>query len=151
MYFGVLYSPSLRNEPTVCGESIGLLAIQDQGLYVIDGDGDMVTPLVNNKECAYVYVENGVSKCAIEKAYFKGEIDFRKPISCHLYPIRITKYKDYDAVNYDKSEICSSAVAQGEAKGVLVYKFLKEALERKYGENWYEQLDIIVKNKDKWA
>jgi len=74
-----------------------------QGFSVIDRDGDLVTPLLNNKECVYSYIdESGITKCAIEKAYLEGIIPFRKPISCHLFPIRITEYDDFDAVNYQK-------------------------------------------------
>ena len=88
----------------------GLKAIAEQGLYVIDDDGDYTTTCVEkNLECAYVLFENGITQCAFEKAYNDGVIDFKKPISCHLYPVRITKYKDYEAVNYHKWDICKPA------------------------------------------
>lgn len=120
----------------------GIKAIEAQGKYLIDFDGDIVTPLVEDKHCAYVYFENEIAKCAIEKAYYEGKIDFKKPISCHLYPVRISKYKDFEAVNYDKWNICSPACDCGSKLGVKVYQFLKEPLTRKYGEKWYEQLKL---------
>ena len=119
----------------------GRKAIKQQGYSIIDSDGDYVTPLVGNRECAYTIYENGVALCGIEKAYFDGKIQWRKPISCHLYPIRISKYTDFDAVNYDKQEICQSARTCGAKLQLPVYKFLKEPLIRKYGQEWYAQLE----------
>jgi hypothetical protein len=115
-------------------------------LFTEDLDGEYITPLVEGKECAYIYYEGGISKCAIEKAYFAGEIKFRKPISCHLYPIRITKYQNYDAVNYHDWHICCDAKVKGKTEKVPLYKFLKEPLIRKYGVNWYEQLEFAAEN-----
>ena len=118
----------------------GIKAIEQQGVYITDNDGDIVTPLIDNKECAYTYRKKGIVKCAIEKAYFKGEINFRKPISCHLYPIRITKYKDFDAVNFDINELCKSSCILGKKENISLIEFLKEPLIRKYGKQWWEQL-----------
>ena len=118
----------------------GRAAVESQGVSVTDREGEKVTPLVHGKECAYAYFENGVALCAIEKAFLAGEIAFQKPISCHLYPVRIAKYKGYDAVNYHKWEICEGAVTCGRMKGVPVYQFLREPLIRKYGERWYNEL-----------
>jgi len=115
-------------------------------LFIVDNEGDFVTPLVEGKECAYIYYENNISKCAIEKAYFAGESSFRKPVSCHLYPIRITKYQNYDAVNYHEWHICKDAKIKGKNDEMLLYKFLKEPLIRKYGLDWYEQLEYAAKN-----
>lgn len=115
-------------------------------LYDIDFEGDFVTPLVEGKECAYIFYENNIAKCALEKAYFAGEITFRKPVSCHLYPIRITEYQNYDAVNYHDWHICKDAKIKGKAEGIPLYKFLKEPLIRKYGKEWYEQLEYAAKN-----
>ena len=93
-------------------------------------------------ECAFVYFdENKIAKCAIEKAYLEGKIKWKKPISCHLYPIRISKHKHYDAVNYSKWNICKPACECGKKLDVPVYKFLKEPLIRKYGKNWYKELE----------
>ena len=123
----------------------GLKAIAEQGLYVIDEDGDYTTTCVEkNLECAYVLFENGITQCAFEKAYNDGVIDFKKPISCHLYPIRITKYETFEALNYDRWSICSDACHFGNSLKVPVYQFLKEPLIRKYGENWYNQLQMLV-------
>ncbi len=125
----------------------GIKAIEKNGAYVIDGDGDYTTTLVSpGAECAFVYFdENKIAKCAIEKAYLEKIIDWKKPISCHLYPIRITKHKSYDAVNYDKWSVCAPACACGEKLDVPVYKFLKEPLIRKYGKEWFKQLEKSAK------
>lgn len=125
----------------------GVKAIEKHGAYVIDGDGDYTTTLVREgAECAFVYFdENKIAKCAIEKAFYDGKISWKKPISCHLYPVRITKYKNYDAVNYSKWNICKSACACGEKLDVPLYKFLKEPLVRKYGKEWFKQLEQSAK------
>lgn len=121
----------------------GLKAVEKNGCYVIDGDGDYTTTLVSEgAECAFVYFdENKIAKCAIEQAYLDKVIDWQKPISCHLYPIRIKKTKSYDAVNYDKWSVCKPACECGEKLNVPVYKFLKTPLIRKYGKDWYKQLE----------
>jgi len=119
----------------------GIEVVEQYGVYDTDFDDDTVTPLIGNTEdCAYSYREKNIAYCAIEKAFIKGETDFRKPISCHLYPIRITKYSDFDAVNCHKWEICKDALKLGEKKNVSLLVFLKEPLIRKYGADWYEQL-----------
>jgi hypothetical protein len=124
----------------------GIHEIEKQGKWMIDKDGDYVTPLINgDEECAYVFFdENKIAKCAIEKAFYEGKIDFKKPISCHLYPVRITKHKKYDAVNYEYWKGCAPACVNGKELGVPVYKFLKDALIRKFGEKWYEQLSLAA-------
>jgi hypothetical protein len=121
----------------------GIKAIEKQGLYVIDGDGDYTTPLVSKgAECAFVFFDDKkIAKCAIEQASNDGKIKWQKPISCHLYPIRIKKLKDYDAVNYDKWDVCKPACECGKKLNVPVYKFLKTPLIRKYGKNWFKQLE----------
>lgn len=119
----------------------GIQAVEQDGEYVIDEDGDYTTTCVDkNKECAYVTWENGITKCAIEKAYEDGVVSWKKPISCHLYPIRITAYPEFDVLHYDRWGICSSACSFGNHLNVKVYEFLKEPLIRKYGEEWYEEL-----------
>ncbi len=121
--------------------------VEKQGFSVIDSDGDLVTPLVGNRQCAYTFTdEKGILKCAIEKAYFEGEISFRKPVSCHLFPIRITEYKRFDAVNYQQLDICKSARKCGAGEKLPLYKFLREPLIRKYGSEWYEQLLYAAEN-----
>ncbi|AFR34863.1 DUF3109 family protein [Riemerella anatipestifer] len=119
----------------------GIKAIEEQGTSVEDFEGDLVTPLIDNRDCAYViFDENGITKCGIEKAYEEGAIDWQKPISCHLYPIRITKYSTFTAFNYHEWKICSDACALGKELKVPVYKFLKTPLIRKYGEGFYQTL-----------
>ncbi|MEI8137713.1 MAG: DUF3109 family protein [Bacteroidota bacterium] len=125
----------------------GIKAIEKYGPYVIDGDGDNTTTLVSpGAECAFVFFdENKIAKCAIEQAYYDGKITWKKPISCHLYPVRITKHKEYDAVNYDKWDVCKPACECGKKLDVPVYKFLKEPLIRKYGKEWFSQLEKSAK------
>lgn len=119
----------------------GVEAIEEQGTHTIDTDGDFVTPLVNGGECAYViFDEHGITKCAIEKAYEEGVISWQKPISCHLYPIRITEYKEFSAINYHEWSVCSPACSLGKELNVKVYEFLKGPLIRKYGEEFYNTL-----------
>ncbi|MCH7513680.1 MAG: DUF3109 family protein [Bacteroidetes bacterium] len=119
----------------------GKNAIETQGKYVFDEDREYSTPTVNGKECAFaIYNNNGILKCGIEQAYNDKKITFRKPISCHLYPVRITKYDSYDALNYDRWVICSDACVLGEKLKIPLYKFVKDALIRKYGKVWYDQL-----------
>ncbi|MDP1799772.1 MAG: DUF3109 family protein [Bacteroidota bacterium] len=125
----------------------GIKAIEKHGAYVIDGDGDYTTTLVSpGAECAFVFFdEKKIAKCAIEQAYYDGKINWKKPISCHLYPIRITKHKDYDAVNYDKWDVCKPACECGTKLDIPVYKFLKEPLIRKYGKEWFKELEKSAK------
>ena len=120
--------------------------IEEQGTWVVDMDGDKVTPINNGRECVYVYFEeDGTAKCGIEKAYNQGIIDFKKPISCHLYPIRVTKYKDFEALNYHQWPICEPARVLGKEVGLPIFKFLKEPLIRKYGEEFYGHLEEVDK------
>ncbi len=123
----------------------GVREIEAQGAYILDEEGDYSTPTIGTKECAYaIYDEFGILKCAIEQAYLDKKIDFIKPLSCHLYPIRISSYNKFDAVNYDQWDVCKSACSNGKTLGVPVYKFLKEPLIRKYGEDWYKKLKTII-------
>jgi hypothetical protein len=124
----------------------GIRALLEQGMYVTDMENEIVTPLINGKECAYTFFENGIAFCAIEKAYRAGAIPFNKPVSCHLYPVRLKAYRHYTAVNYDEWEICRPAHDEGESLGILLYRFLEEALVRKFGREWFEQLDYAAKN-----
>ena len=123
----------------------GIQTVEKNGTYVKDFEGDYTTPCVDvNKECAYVIWEGGITKCAIEKAYDEGAINWQKPISCHLYPIRITKYPEFDVLNYDRWSICSPACSFGDELKVRVHEFLKAPLIRKYGEDWYSELEDQV-------
>ena len=127
----------------------GLQAIGEQGKYVIDEDGDLATPTVGNRECAYAnYDAKGVLKCAIEQAYLAGKIDYRKPISCHLYPIRVTKYDQFEALNYHRWQICDAACTLGSSLQVPLYKFLREPLVRKYGQAWYDELLAAIAERE---
>lgn len=129
--------PYLRQE--------GIKAITEQGAYIKGADGDLETPLVNGRECAYVtFKENGLASCGVEDAYNDGAIDFRKPISCHLYPVRVKDYSEFAAVNYHRWPICDDACTLGKELKVPVYKFVKEALIRKFGENWYAELEKVA-------
>jgi len=119
----------------------GRESIREYGAYLRDTDGDFVTPLVKgHRECAYTVFEKGIASCGIEKAWQDGKVDFRKPVSCHLYPVRIQSLRDYDAVNYHKWTICKPGCTLGKKSGVRLYVFLKDALIRKYGNEWYEEL-----------
>jgi len=120
--------------------------ISKQGFAVVDLDGDLVTPLFNNRQCTYSFEEKGILKCGIEKAFLEGKISFRKPVSCHLFPIRITEYKRFDAVNYQQIDICKPGRECGKSQNLPLYVFLKEPLIRKYGEEWYEQLEYAAEH-----
>jgi hypothetical protein len=121
----------------------------ETGLSVIDIEGDEVTPLVDNRQCAYsFYDEDGILKCAIEKAWQLGLSGFRKPVSCHLFPVRITRYRHYDAINYEKINICKPARECGLKSKVPLYQFLKESLIRKYGESWYLELENLASDQN---
>lgn len=125
----------------------GLKSIKRHGAYVLDEDGDFSTPTINGKECAYAhYDDKGILKCGIEQAYLEGKTSFRKPISCHLYPIRITQKKNFEAVNYHQWRVCAAACALGKSLQVPLYKFLKEPLIRKYGEAWYNELVNLIES-----
>ncbi len=118
--------------------------IAQKGVFEIDTDGDKGTSLLENGRCAFALVDdNGMVSCGIEKAELAGKIDFKKPISCHLYPVRITEHAAYDAVNYNKWSICKPACDCGAKLNVPLYRFLKSALVRKYGEEWYQELEMI--------
>lgn len=115
--------------------------IEVQGISYKDYDGELVTSIIKGEECVFTYFdEDGVCKCVIDKAYREGRITVPKPISCHLYPIRLQKYPNFTAVNYHKWSVCKPAVELGEREGVELYKFLKEPLIRKFGEKWYNEL-----------
>jgi len=121
--------------------------IRKQGPYILDEDGEYSTPTIGGRECAYaVYDEKGILKCGIEQAYNDGRIGFQKPISCHLYPIRISSYDEFDAANYDRWSICSPACTLGTSLHVPLYKFLKDALIRKYGREWYDGLVDLIES-----
>lgn len=119
--------------------------IKRQGVAYVDTEGDIVTSIVDGKDCVFTcYDAGGICKCAIEKAYREGRVDFYKPVSCHLYPIRVTQYRDFRAVNYHRWSVCKPAVILGKKENLRIYKFLKEPLIRKFGESWYQALDTCA-------
>ncbi len=122
--------------------------IKEEGVAYCDEDGDMVTQIVNGRECVFSYVDkkDGCRKCAIEKAFREGKTDFYKPISCHLYPVRLAEYKDFTAVNYHRWQVCDCAERLGRKLQLPVYKFLKEPLTRKFGAEWYAELEQAAKD-----
>jgi hypothetical protein len=122
-------------------------AVKSKGKYIALKDGTLETPLLNNKACVYVHYEsNGILSCGIEKAYIDGKINFNKPISCHLYPIRIKEYSEFTAVNYHHWDICFKACSLGAELKKPVFEFVKDALVRKFGNEWYNSLEKISKN-----
>lgn len=119
----------------------GVEAIEQQGFMVVDVDGDYTTPLVDGAECAYAFKENGITFCAIERAYREGKTSFLKPISCHLYPIRVKRFSTGDyGLNLHRWNICKCAFECGKREGIKVYKALEEPLVRAFGRDFYEQL-----------
>lgn len=133
--------PVVWNDLSVEAQAV----IERQGVCYRDSDGDLVTSIVHGKDCVFTcYDEKGYCFCAIEKAYREGKVDFYKPISCHLYPIRVADYGLYKAVNYHRWSVCHAAWELGKEKGVPVYKFLKEPLIRKFGETWYAELESVA-------
>jgi hypothetical protein len=122
----------------------GIEEVDKTGVFYIDQENDMAATLVNEKECAFVFFdEKGITKCAIEKAQSEGVIDFKKPLSCHLYPIRVKRFNDFTALNYNHWDICEPACSCGEKFNVPVYKFLRDPLIRAFGSTFYEELEIV--------
>lgn len=131
-----LVKPFLRKE--------GIDAIEAQGTWVVGTDGELETPLIDNKDCAYVIFDGKTALCGIEQAYNQGIVSWKKPVSCHLYPIRVKDYSEFAAVNYDRWDICDPACGLGKELEVPVYKFVKEALLRRFGADWYAELEKIA-------
>ncbi|MDP4222185.1 MAG: DUF3109 family protein [Bacteroidota bacterium] len=128
--------PFLRSE--------GIDAIGEQGTSTRDFENDIVTPLVGNAECAYAIIKDNIFMCGIEKAFLDGRISFQKPVSCHLFPARIKKFRGFAAVNYQELSICYSALECGGDDGVYVYEFLKAPFIRVLGEETYRELCIAA-------
>lgn len=122
----------------------GIAAIEAQGTWVKGEDGDFETTLIEGKDCAYVIFDGATALCGIEQAYNEGIVSWKKPVSCHLYPIRVKDFSEFTAVNYDKWDICNDACTLGKELQVPVYKFVKEALVRKFGEDWYLELEKVA-------
>mgnify|MGYP001766011418 CR=1 FL=1 len=136
--------PYLREE--------GIKAVEEKGIWQTDREGEVVTPLIGNEECAYAVIEEGIFLCGIEKAFLAGAVQFRKPLSCHLFPVRIKNFTDFRAVNYEEWPVCRPAVLAGERDDVYLYRFLEEPLKRAFGNEWYEKLSFAAReyNKNKW-
>lgn len=131
--------PFLRKE--------GIEVIEKEGAWVTSEWGELETPLLEGAECAYViFDEKNTALCGIEEAYNKGVINYKKPVSCHLYPIRVKSYSEFAAVNYHKWDICNDACTLGKELQIPIYKFVKKALIRKFGENWYAELEKVAEN-----
>ncbi len=120
--------------------------IEKQGIAYIDDDGELVTSIIEGRECVFTYFDaEGICRCAIDNAFREGRISVQKPVSCHLYPIRLHQYDGFTALNYDRWSVCSPALKSGKKAGVKLYQFLKEPLIRKFGEEWYEELCLAAK------
>ena len=122
----------------------GIAAIEAQGTWATGTEGELETPLINNRDCAYVIYDGPTALCGIEQAYNQGVVSWKKPVSCHLYPIRVKDFTEFAAVNYDKWDICSDACELGKELQVPVYKFVKEALIRRFGIDWYTELEQVA-------
>jgi hypothetical protein len=122
----------------------GIREIEEHGTSILDIENENVTPLIDNKECAYTIIKDGIFLCAIEQAWYEGKVDFRKPLSCHLYPIRIKQFSAFRAVNYDEQPVCLPARREGQDKGMYVYEFLKVPLIRAIGEKMYDELCVAA-------
>jgi hypothetical protein len=122
----------------------GVKAIELQGTSMTDIENDRVTPLINDEECAYAILNGPVFMCGIEQAWSKKAIAFQKPLSCHLFPVRIKKFAGFTAVNYEEIAICSAARDLGAKEGMYVYEFLRDPLTRALGEETYNELCIAA-------
>ena len=124
---------------------LGQQEVARQGLYYQEDDGEFAVPTLEGRECVFAtYNEQGHLQCGIERAWLEGKTTFRKPISCQLYPIRITKYEQFEALNYHRWDICAPACEHGASLGVPLYKFLKAPLIRRYGQAWYDELVRLI-------
>ena len=115
--------------------------IRESGVAYRDTDGELVTQIVDGKNCVFTcYEAGGLCSCAIERAYREGRVSMRKPISCFLYPVRVKQYDGYAAVNYHRWKICKCAEVLGRRRGVRAYQFLREPLIERFGSQWYDEL-----------
>lgn len=124
----------------------GIAAVEETGVFYMDMTNEPATTLVNDAECAFVFFDDqGIAKCAIEKAWQEGKVAWKKPLSCHLYPIRVKKIGESFALNYDEWRICEPACSCGEQLNVPVYRFLKEPIIRAFGETFFNDLEQVDK------
>lgn len=120
-------------------------AVEERGLSYFDPSGERVTQIVNGKDCVFARTDhNGWCYCLIEKAYNAGKIDFKKPISCHLYPIRLSEHPTFTAVEYHRWDICHCARVLGKKQHIPLYRFLCEPLIRRFGQEWYDELCLTA-------
>ena len=125
----------------------GKEVLEKEGPYYLNEQGAPRTSLIDGKACAYTIFENGTAFCGIEKAWADGKTHFRKPVSCHLYPVREKDLGEFTALNYERWEICSPACDLGEKHKVAVYSFLEGALTRAYGEEFFQALHATAQHK----
>lgn len=119
--------------------------VEEHGLSYFDPSGERVTQIVNGKDCVFARTDhNGWCYCLIEKAYNAGKIDFKKPISCHLYPIRLSEHPTFTAVEYHRWDICHCARVLGKKQHIPLYRFLREPLIRRFGQEWYNELCLTA-------
>lgn len=115
--------------------------IEENGVAYVDCEGDLVTSIVDGRNCVFTtYGPGGMCMCALEKAWREGRIDFMKPMSCHLYPVRIREYDGFTAVNFHRWKICKCAEILGRKNGIRAYRFLEGPLVRRFGREWYDEL-----------
>lgn len=132
------YKPYMKPE--------GIEAVERQGFMVVDENGDYTTPLIGGRECAYSFEENGVTMCAVERAFKEGKTRFVKPVSCHLYPIRVSVFGNGTlGLNYHRWDVCRDARAEGRRCGIPVYRALREPIVRRFGEAFFEALEEAEK------
>lgn len=137
---------------TVSGEMTpeARAVVESQGVVYTDRDGDLVTSIVNGKDCVFAaHDENGCCICLIERAFREGRLGWRKPISCYLYPARLRKTGDFTAVNMHKWDVCRCAFVLGRRKGIRAYEFLKEPLIERFGKEWYDELLVVAEEMKK--
>jgi len=141
---GILEAEYENYKPYMTPE--GIESVERNDFMVVDADGDYTTPLVGDAECAYSFRENGITFCAVERAYKEGKTSFVKPISCHLYPVRLAKFGNGSVgLNYHRWGICSGALANGDRLGMPMYRMLREPLVRRFGEEFYAELEEAAK------
>lgn len=127
--------------------------VRQNGVAYVDQEGDLVTTILDGRNCAFTcYAPGGICLCALEKAFREGKTGFKKPASCSLYPLRLTTYPTFTAVNYHRWKICRDAVANGRKKGIRLYQFLRGPLTERFGKEWYDELaqacELYLSQKD---
>ena len=128
----------------------GRKAIAAQGTSIVAKDKSLETPLVDGAACAYAtFDERGWAHCGIEQAHQAGAVDWKKPISCHLYPVRVKDYSVFTAVNYHRWQICSAGCANGKQMQMPLYRFVAEALQKKFGADWFAELERMASKQNK--